>query len=88
MLEFLRRLQFFVNRRRVERELAEEMEAHREMAAQHGNHFGNSLRLREEARDAWGLTDQRKICTTLPACYENRQDLRAPRCLHSRWALA
>ena len=56
MLEFLRRLQFFVNRRRVERELAEEMEAHREMAAQHGNHFGNSLRLREEARDAWGWT--------------------------------
>ena len=43
MLEFLRRLQFFVNRRRVERELAEEMEAHREMAAQHGNHFGKIL---------------------------------------------
>src|ERR1700733_4016743 len=54
MSEFLRRLQYLFNRRHREQELAEEMAAHREIAGQHGNPFGNALRLREEARDAWG----------------------------------
>lgn len=56
MPDFIRRLRYLLNRRRFDRELAEEMEAHCEMTAQQGNHFGNSLRLREEARDAWGWT--------------------------------
>ena len=56
MLEFFRRLQYFFNRRRLDRELADEMAAHREMAAPEGAPFGNPLRLREEARDAWGWT--------------------------------
>jgi len=56
MLEFFRRLQYFFNRRRLDRELADEMDAHREMAAHQGSPFGNPLRLREEARDAWGWT--------------------------------
>jgi predicted permease len=56
MPEFLRRLQYLFNRRRLDRELADEMEVHREIATQQGNHFGNTLRLREEARDAWGWT--------------------------------
>ena len=56
MPEFLRRLQYLFNRRRLDQELAEEMNAHREMAAEHGGDFGNTLRLREEARDVWGWT--------------------------------
>jgi hypothetical protein len=55
MNEFLRRLGYLLNRRRFDRELANEMEFHREMAAREGGSpFGNTLRLREEVRDAWG----------------------------------
>jgi predicted permease len=40
--------------RRLERELAEEMEAHREMMpADRRSHFGNVARLREESREVW-----------------------------------
>lgn len=56
MLEFLRRLQYLFQRRRFDQELAEEMEAHREISSRQGTPFGNTLRLREEARDAWGWT--------------------------------
>jgi predicted permease len=54
--ELLRRLYYMLNRRRLDDELAEEMAAHREMAEQHGSMpLGDTLRLREEARDAWGF---------------------------------
>ncbi len=57
MKELFRRLHFLLSRRRCDRELESEMEFHREMAARVGNdEFGNVLRLREEARDAWGWT--------------------------------
>jgi predicted permease len=56
MPEFIRRLQYLLNRRQLDRQLADEMEAHREMAARQGGSFGNTLRLREVARDAWGWT--------------------------------
>ena len=57
MNEFFRRLQYLMNRRRFDRELAGDMEFHREMAAREGGRpFGNVLHLREEARDAWGWT--------------------------------
>lgn len=54
MGELLRRLWFLLNRSRFERELRDEMEAHREMSAGGGAPFGNTLRLRDEAVDAWG----------------------------------
>lgn len=54
MGELWRRLWFLLNRARFERELREEMEAHRAMIADGGAPFGNSLRLRDEAVDAWG----------------------------------
>ena len=55
MAEWIRRLRYVLNRRRMEEELAQEMEHHREMAAREGrSHFGNALYLREEAREAWG----------------------------------
>jgi predicted permease len=57
MNQFFRRLHYLLNRRRFDRELAEDMALHREMAARtEGWRFGNLLRLREEARDAWGWT--------------------------------
>jgi len=55
MGELWRRLYFLINRRRLERELAEEMAAHRDMmSTELRTEFGNALRLREESRDAWG----------------------------------
>ena len=51
--EWIRRLGYLLRRRALEDELRREMEAHRaEMGEPPA--FGNTLRLREEARDAWG----------------------------------
>lgn len=48
-----RRLYYLLRRSKFERELAEEMAAHRgEMQSPRG--FGNEMRLREEAADIWG----------------------------------
>jgi predicted permease len=57
MGEFLRRVGYLLNRRRLDRELESDMEFHREMSAREGkNNFGNVLRLREQSREAWGWT--------------------------------
>ncbi len=57
MAELLRRFRYLWNRRRLDQELAGEMEVHRQMVEQEGGApFGNTLRLREESRDAWGWT--------------------------------
>jgi len=54
MGRFWRRLYFMLHRRRLERELAEEMETHRDlMPTDRRQHFGNAARLQEEAREAW-----------------------------------
>ena len=56
MRELLRRLHHLLNRRRFDAELREEMEFHREMAARVGGPpLGDTLRFREDARDAWGF---------------------------------
>src|SRR5687768_3021105 len=49
--ELWRRLSYLWKRGRLDRDLAEEMDAH---AAMRGAPIGNALRLREEARDVWG----------------------------------
>ncbi len=50
-----RRIWHFLNRPRLERELEEEMAAHRDqMLAEDQRRFGSTLHLREQARDAWG----------------------------------
>ena len=55
MNQLIRRLRYLLNRSRFDRELADDMEFHREMAARDaGERFGSTLRLREEAREAWG----------------------------------
>ncbi|MGJ5820581.1 ABC transporter permease [Paludibaculum fermentans] len=57
MDKLLRRLRYLLNRRRFDDELANDLEFHREMAALAGGKpVGDPLRLREEARDAWGWT--------------------------------
>src|SRR3954464_9139396 len=54
MGEFWRRIYYFFNRSRLERELRDEMGAHRATKGDAGPRFGNTLRLREESRDVWG----------------------------------
>ena len=57
MRKFFRRLSALLHRRRLQRELAEEMAAHREMMpADRAQHFGSTLRFHEEASDQWGWT--------------------------------
>lgn len=57
MRELLRRLSYLLNRRRLEREMAEEMAYHRAlMAPDRRTNFGDDLRLREDAREMWGWT--------------------------------
>jgi predicted permease len=57
MGELWRRVLYLFNRRRLDAELASDMEFHREMAARAGRkNFGNELRMREQAREAWGWT--------------------------------
>ena len=51
--EWIRRLDYLLRRRAREDELRREMEAHRALMDEPQT-FGNTLRLREEARDAWG----------------------------------
>jgi predicted permease len=57
MRKFMRRLSALIHRRRLQRELQEEMAAHREMMpAERRHNFGSTLRLQEEAGDQWGWT--------------------------------
>lgn len=52
-----RRIAALVHRRRLQRELVEEMAAHREMmSVERRPHFGSTLQLQEEAGDHWGWT--------------------------------
>lgn len=55
MSEIFRRIQYLLNRGRMDAELESDMEFHREMAERGGrSNFGDTLRLREDAREAWG----------------------------------
>ncbi|HXA49487.1 MAG TPA: ABC transporter permease, partial [Candidatus Acidoferrum sp.] len=55
MKELLRRIWYLLNRRRLERELSEEMAYHRElMEADRHAGFGSELRAREVTREVWG----------------------------------
>ncbi|MGA2135165.1 MAG: ABC transporter permease [Bryobacteraceae bacterium] len=56
MHEFLRRLHYLLFRRRFDRELADDLEFHRQMAERAGRPMPRTLQLREQARDAWGWT--------------------------------
>ncbi|HEY3740218.1 MAG TPA: ABC transporter permease [Bryobacteraceae bacterium] len=53
--ELWRKLHYLVNRRRIERELGEELDAHRAEMGEHAAGFGSSLKLREDSNEAWGF---------------------------------
>jgi predicted permease len=53
--ELWRRAHYLFNRRRLQRELAEELEAHRAEMGDRRPGFGSSLKLREDSNDAWGF---------------------------------
>jgi predicted permease len=56
MGEFFRRIYFLFNRRRLERELQNDIDFHREMlSAESRKDFGNATLMRERAREAWGF---------------------------------
>src|SRR5215469_5688363 len=50
-MKFVRRILYFVRQRRMERELAEELEFHRELSGAAA--FGNMTLAREDARAVW-----------------------------------
>ncbi len=55
-MKFIRRILYLLNRGKLDRDLADEMAAHREMLPEDRRaSFGSGLKLREDARDAWGF---------------------------------
>jgi predicted permease len=55
-MEWLRRVWYLLNRKRLERELADEMAFHREMmAGEERSGFGSPIRLGEDTREVWGV---------------------------------
>jgi predicted permease len=55
-MKLFRRIRYLLNRRALERDLQDEMLAHREMlASDRKASFGSDLRLREQTRDVWGF---------------------------------
>ena len=77
MGKLLRRIHYLINRRRLDAELESDMEFHREMAARAGrSNFGNTLRMREQAREAWGWTWMDRLAQDLS--YATRTLARSP----------
>jgi predicted permease len=55
MGKLLRRIHYLINRERLERELDDEMSAHREMMPpERRGAFGKAIRFHDESRDLWG----------------------------------
>src|SRR5580765_201453 len=55
MGEFFRRIYYLLNRSKLERELQNDIEFHREMlSAESRKDFGNAALARERSREAWG----------------------------------
>src|ERR1039458_10518673 len=77
MNEWIRRFQYLLHRRRFDQELRNDLEFHRERGAKDGGMpLGNTLLLREEARDAWGWTWMEQLSQDLR--YATRQLRRSP----------
>ena len=55
MGKFFRRIYYLLNRRRLERELQNDIDFHREMlSGESRKDFGNPTLMRERSREAWG----------------------------------
>ncbi len=55
MGEFFRRIYYLLNRRRLERELRNDIEVHREMLGDNRKNFGNATLLQEQSHQCVGL---------------------------------
>lgn len=77
MNHLFRRLRYLFHRQQFDQELENDMKFHREMMAREGRkNFGNTLRLREDAREAWGWTWIERLDQDLR--YASRTLLRSP----------
>ena len=54
MGELFRRIHYLLNRSRLERELRNDIEVHREMLDANRKNFGNATLLQEQSHNAWG----------------------------------
>ena len=54
MGEFFRRVYYLLNRRRLERELRNDIDVHREMLGDNRKNFGNATLLQEQSINVWG----------------------------------
>ncbi len=54
MGELFRRIYYLLNRSRLERELRNDIDVHREMLGDNRKNFGNPLLLQEQSHNAWG----------------------------------
>src|SRR5262245_47160880 len=75
--EWFRRLAYLLRRGAAEEELRREMESHRAMMDD-PRAFGNTLRLRDEARDAWAWRSLGALVQD--TCTESRTLRRSPGC--------
>ena len=84
MNDLLRRIHYLLHRRRFDRELANDLEFHREMAESAGRPLGPTrCSLRRTGARRVGLDLDRPLfagCATRPACCESRLASRWPRC--------
>src|SRR5882757_7586289 len=56
---FFRRVYYLLNRRKLERELQNDIDFHREMlSAESRKDFGNATLMRERSREGWGWVDR------------------------------
>jgi macrolide transport system ATP-binding/permease protein len=76
-MELFRRIWYLLNRRRLQREMADEMAYHRElMPVDRQREFGNDLRLLERSREVWGWAWLDHLCQDLT--YGSRVLRRSP----------
>ena len=54
MGELFRRIYYLLNRSRLERELRNDIDVHREMLGDNRKNFGNATLLQEQSHNAWG----------------------------------
>ena len=76
-MELFRPIRYLLNRRRLQREMADEMAYHRElMPVDRQREFGNDLRLLERSREVWGWAWLDHLCQDLT--YGSRVLRRSP----------
>ena len=82
MRKLIRRISAFLNRRRLQQQLADEMDAHREMMPpERRTRFGSTLRFHEQTADEWaspGSTISVRTWPMPPGSFASRPDSPSP----------